>query len=104
MGRIVRIQKTLLADAIHMDTPEDERTIREWFAEHFEALGESAAEAFASAVAIDLSDLTQNDFWVARDFGTKILYFIPGDSFESNFQVISSQTIPADDDPSPFKF
>lgn len=93
MGKIVRIQKTLQADAIKPTTPEEDAVVRIWFTEYFEAMGLDAEDARLNAEAVDLGDVKSSHMWIARDLGSKILYFIPPASFISDFEEVDETDI-----------
>lgn len=105
MGKLITIQKTVTAQAVKINSPEEDALVREWLAEMFEQGidGISPQEAVELAQSQELAPVIDAQAWFARDNGSPVVYIIPPEQFVVNFEEISEEDIPAAESES-FKF
>lgn len=75
MGTI-RVKKTVLADAIQINSPEDERIVLQWLEE---MTGNPSEGAY-------LDDLKESGAYLLRDDGDKLIYVMSKAHFEKNYE------------------
>lgn len=104
MGKLVLIKKTISAEAIQVNSPEEDARVREWLSEMFLVgiEGISQEEAVELAQAQELSPVIDAKAWFARDIGSQVVYIIPPEDFIVQFEEVSEEDIEPKPYSSPF--
>lgn len=99
MGTIITARKVRLAEAIQINSPEEEETVLQWIREEIETqTGEQLDENFT----VDLEELKEAHVYFMRDHGSSIVYITPPADFLSFFEEVSEEELKNINDP--FKF
>lgn len=75
------VRKTRLAEAVQINTPQDEKTVRRWISEYAEDpdAGETA----------DLEELKSQHVYFMRDLGSPIIYITASADFLNFFEEVN---------------
>jgi hypothetical protein len=82
MGKIINVRKVRHAEALQIDSPEDEKIVRGWLAEQY---GEEFAED------AEISNLIQHHAWFLRDVGSPIVYVTSAEEFPQIFEEVDPE-------------
>lgn len=80
---IITVRKTRLAEAIQINTPEDESIVRQWLIES--GMLDEADEA-------DLEELKAQRVYFLRDQGSPIVYLTTAEDFTTYFEQVEDAT------------
>jgi hypothetical protein len=95
-GNIVTIQKTITADAVQINSPEEDAVVRSWLTEMFEQgiEGISRQEAEELSRAQELAPVIEAGAYFARDVGSVVVYIITPEEFSSAYEVQGTREAP----------
>lgn len=85
MGKIIKVKKSVISEAVLITDKASEFLVREWL----EGMGVTDA---------DLQDLINRRVWFMRDPGSEIVYLVPGETFEKNFEQVEEVPITEPED------
>lgn len=80
---ILKVRKTIISEAIQINSPEDEAQVREWLKEF---LGEATAQA------ANLEQLKSSRVYFMRDSGSPIVYITGVGEFEKDYEEAFEET------------